>query len=105
MGCRPSPATAPHTNAMSSSRVLPLRQFWASRLRAGTANQAGDCKTGLQAQQPTAPRSRCPPWPQVAGPRLGKEHQMVYPTDEQIRELAYRLWSEAGEPEDREPEF
>jgi hypothetical protein len=30
---------------------------------------------------------------------------MVYPTDEQIRELAYRLWSEAGQPEDREQEF
>jgi hypothetical protein len=27
------------------------------------------------------------------------------PTDEQIRELPYRLWSEAGEPEDREQEF
>jgi hypothetical protein len=30
---------------------------------------------------------------------------MVYPTEEQIRELAYRLWSEAGQPEDREQEF
>jgi hypothetical protein len=30
---------------------------------------------------------------------------MVYPTDEQIRELAYKLWSEAGQPEDREQEF
>jgi hypothetical protein len=28
-----------------------------------------------------------------------------YPTDEQIRERAYRLWLEAGKPEDREQEF
>jgi Protein of unknown function (DUF2934) len=30
---------------------------------------------------------------------------MAYPTDEQIREYAYRLWLEAGKPEDREREF
>lgn len=33
------------------------------------------------------------------------ESNMVYPTDEQIRELAHRLWSEAGQPEGREQEF
>jgi DUF2934 family protein len=30
---------------------------------------------------------------------------MVFPTDKQIRELAYRLWLEAGKPEGREKEF
>jgi hypothetical protein len=29
----------------------------------------------------------------------------MYPTDEQIRERAHRLWVEAGKPEDREQEF
>jgi len=30
---------------------------------------------------------------------------MAYPTDEQIREYAYRLWLEAGKPEGRERDF
>jgi hypothetical protein len=30
---------------------------------------------------------------------------VVYPTDEMIRELAYKLWTDAGQPEDREQEF
>ncbi len=30
---------------------------------------------------------------------------MAYPTDEQIREAAHRLWLEAGKPEGREQEF
>ena len=30
---------------------------------------------------------------------------MVYPSDKQIRELAYRLWLEAGKPEGGEKEW
>jgi hypothetical protein len=29
----------------------------------------------------------------------------MYPTDEQIRALAHRLWLKAGKPEGREQEF
>jgi hypothetical protein len=44
-----------------------------------------------------------PPTPE-AGLRSILECNM-YPTDEQIRERAHRLWVEAGKPKDREQEF